>query len=220
MLATLPMYDWPEAHKETDAQWHRMRDALRAEGVETPDKLDRSVGYVASWARPDLVLGQACGLPLAEGRTGPAAVIGAMKFGLPDCEDGAYYSHLITRLGNRLSVGELSGRSFAVNDLGSQSGYGVLRKLNLLGGNVVETGSHRASIIAVAEGRADFAAIDAQTWRLAERFEPAARRVTILAQTEPTIAPAIVAAEGADVARYRRALDVVPATHDDYRGLV
>ena len=39
------------------------------------------------------------------------------------------------------------------------------------------TGGHRASIRAVAEGRADVAAIDCRSWQLARRFEPAAREL-------------------------------------------
>jgi hypothetical protein len=40
---------------------------------------------------------------------------------------------------------------------------------------IVETGGHRASIRAVAEGRADLAAIDCRAWALALRHEPCAR---------------------------------------------
>ena len=37
----------------------------------------------------------------------------------------------------------------------------------------IESGGHRASIVAVADGRADVAAIDCRSWALAQRFEPA-----------------------------------------------
>ena len=38
-----------------------------------------------------------------------------------------------------------------------------------------ETGGHRASIVAVAEGRADVCAIDCRSWHMAKRHEPRAR---------------------------------------------
>ncbi|TGQ96261.1 PhnD/SsuA/transferrin family substrate-binding protein, partial [Mesorhizobium sp. M4B.F.Ca.ET.200.01.1.1] len=46
-----------------------------------------------------------------------------------------------------------------------------------------ESGGHRGSIVAVAEGRADVAAIDCESWALAQRFEPAARKVVIVGWT-------------------------------------
>ncbi|MGN6537639.1 MAG: phosphate ABC transporter substrate-binding protein, partial [Mesorhizobium sp.] len=36
-IAALPMYDWPEVRAEVDAQWARLRDALRRRGVDAPD---------------------------------------------------------------------------------------------------------------------------------------------------------------------------------------
>ena len=38
----------------------------------------------------------------------------------------------------------------------------------------IETGAHRASIVAVAEGRADVCAIDCRSWHMAKRHEPRA----------------------------------------------
>jgi ABC-type phosphate/phosphonate transport system substrate-binding protein len=60
-----------------------------------------------------------------------------------------------------------SGRTFAFNDEGSQSGWAALaaEAPEVLRGPRVQTGSHRASTLAVREGRADFAAIDAVTFR-------------------------------------------------------
>lgn len=47
----------------------------------------------------------------------------------------------------------------------------------------IETGGHRASIRAVAAGRASLAAIDAKTWTLAQRFEPEALELTVIGWT-------------------------------------
>jgi ABC-type phosphate/phosphonate transport system substrate-binding protein len=56
------------------------------------------------------------------------------------------------------------------------SGLQIFREL-------IETGGHRASIRAVAQARADVAAIDCKTWGLALRFEPAARELGVAGRT-------------------------------------
>jgi ABC-type phosphate/phosphonate transport system substrate-binding protein len=57
-------------------------------------------------------------------------------------------------------------------------GLGIFRE-------VIETGSHRASAIAVAEGRADVAAIDCRTWSLLQRCVPEARSLIAVGWTAP-----------------------------------
>ncbi|MDP3897878.1 MAG: PhnD/SsuA/transferrin family substrate-binding protein [Mesorhizobium sp.] len=70
----------------------------------------------------------------------------------------------------------------------------------------IETGAHRASVVAVAEGRADVATIDCRTWDLIQRFEPAAEAVTVVGWTRrrkglPFIAAAGLPAETTAVLR-------------------
>ena len=221
MLATLPMYDWPEVWAENDALWVRMRDALREEGLKAPDELDRSVGYKDSWTRPDLVLGQACGLPYIEALSDKVVAIGAVDLGLPECGPGQYYSHIIVPNGSNLSLDDLKTRPFAYNTPCSQSGLAALQKMGLAKGRGIATGGHRASIQMIAEGQADYAAIDAASWELAVRHEPAQKGVSILAQTKPTPAPVYIAALGADLPAYRRALpELIPVRPDDYLRLL
>jgi ABC-type phosphate/phosphonate transport system substrate-binding protein len=73
---------------------------------------------------------------------------------------------------------------FAFNSTESLSGYlAMLQDLNAIGassalfGGLMPTGSHRASIRAVANGAADSAAIDARSWQLGHRYEAAAQRL-------------------------------------------
>jgi ABC-type phosphate/phosphonate transport system substrate-binding protein len=47
----------------------------------------------------------------------------------------------------------------------------------------IESGGHRNSIVAVAEGRADVATIDCRSWALARRFELAAGGVQVVGWT-------------------------------------
>lgn len=81
-------------------------------------------------------------------------------------------------------------RKLAFNEHRSMSGYLALKRdLEAMGtgfglfGDVVATGAHRASVIAVADGKADFAAIDCKSWRLAERYEPAAKELHVVGWT-------------------------------------
>ena len=45
------------------------------------------------------------------------------------------------------------------------------------------TGSHRASIAAVAEGKADVCAVDCRSWKIAQRYEPASAAVRVVGWT-------------------------------------
>jgi len=92
----------------------------------------------------------------------------------------------------------------AVNNPRSQSGYAALYDAfaGVALGPALETGAHRASIRAVAAGRADVAAIDAVAWRLAELFEPAALRVQVLGLTRPTPGLPMITALGRDPHRF------------------
>ena len=72
----------------------------------------------------------------------------------------------------------------------------LLRQSRFFGAGLL-TGSHFAAISAVADGRADIAAIDAVSWRLAERHLPAAAALIVIASTEPTPGlPLITASDG------------------------
>ncbi|TGT51182.1 phosphate ABC transporter substrate-binding protein, partial [Mesorhizobium sp. M00.F.Ca.ET.170.01.1.1] len=84
----------------------------------------------------------------------------------------------------------LRGRRFTFNNPDSMSGLiGLTRDLEAMGESLdifasrSESGGHRSSIVAIAEGRADIAAIDCQSWALAQRFEPAARQVRVVGWT-------------------------------------
>ncbi len=84
----------------------------------------------------------------------------------------------------------LRGRRFAYNGADSMSGILALaRDLEAQGESLAifprrtETGGHRASIRAVATGRADVAAIDCKSWALARRFEPAAAELRVVGWT-------------------------------------
>ena len=218
--ACLPMYDWPEERAAVDAIWVGIR--ARA-GGGLPVALTRPVNEAAMfnlWRDPALVLSQTCWGPLSLGM-----VPGLRVLAQPDYSDVAggqgllYRSALIGRSGDArpapkgpevaLPEGFLAGRVLAANARHSLSGWLALARD--LGGDpaqqaagVVITGGHRASVRAVAEGRADIAAVDCRSWALAQRHEACAKGLVVLGWTAarpglpyvtgPLTAPAQVAA--------------------------
>jgi ABC-type phosphate/phosphonate transport system substrate-binding protein len=217
MIATLPMYDWPEERAAIDG-WY---SALRARVPDLPAALTRDRSAHVLWRDPALAFGQTCWGPL---RAGLIAVLRVLA--QPDYSDVAggrgpwYRSALVARsgtpapvpagpgpalprLGGRLAFNSrdsLSGVLALAEDAGDPAGWAVAQ---------VETGSHRDSIRAVAEGCADLAAIDARTWALALRHEPCAAGLVVVGWTGERLGLPFVAARGTDpglVARLRRAL--------------
>lgn len=205
MIAALPMYDWPEVRGATDALWAALRDALRARGIAAPEALSRDETH---WSDRALALSQTCGMPYRLGLHARVTLIGAPDYGLEGCPPGFYRSALAVRADDpRATVGAFAEARRAFNAADSQSGFAAL--VAALGpvdpGRDVETGAHRASIRAVAEGRAEVAAIDAVAWRLAQDHEPAAKRLRVLAWTPPTPGLPFVTAGGRDPGPFREA---------------
>lgn len=191
MIGALPMYDWPEVEAETDALWSALRDAFREAGFAAPQARARPADLWPHWRAPDLLLSQTCGLPFSARLRGAVTLLGAPAYDLQGCAPGFYRSVVVVRTEDLAAdVSALSGRRFAFNMLESQSGHAAFAAAfgppGALFGALEETGAHRASIRAVAEGRAEAAAIDAVTWRLALDHEPAARALRVLAETKPT----------------------------------
>lgn len=192
-FSVLPMYDWPETRADVDRLWATTREALRSEGFEAAANLHRPDDLYAAWADDSLLVGQTCGLPLVR-TLSSVAVVGAFDNRLPASPPGWYHSTIVVAIDNDVAtISDLRGAAVAVNDANSQSGHAIWRhelgRRGLTGsffGDVVITGDHRKSIKAVADGKADVAAIDAVSMQLAERHEPAAAGVRVLTQSQPT----------------------------------
>jgi ABC-type phosphate/phosphonate transport system substrate-binding protein len=152
------------------------------------------------------VLGQTCGLPLVRELAGRVAVLGAADYGLPGCPPGWYRSAVVVRADDeRSDLAAFRGARLAVNGFDSQSGWGSIlhhaAAFALEGGffGAVEvSGAHAESMALVAGGAADLAAIDAVSWRYAQRFRPEAGALRVLMLTDPTPGLPFIAAAGAD----------------------
>ena len=164
-----------------------------------PDALDLDV----LWRHPALLVSSTCWGPMELGLQDHVQVIGQSPYDDVAGGSGTFYSSAIVgRRGEGASVmapetGEpilpislFRERKLAFNEHRSMSGHLALKRdLEAMGeslalfSEMVETGAHRASVTAVARGDTDFAAIDCQSWMLAERYEPAARNLHVVGWT-------------------------------------
>jgi len=202
MIAQLPMYDWPELRAQHDKLWLRLRESLGdclPMGYPIPERLSRSDDPFKQWLSPELLLGQTCGLPFAQGLHKRVNLLGSPCYQL-DCEPGDYYSVLLLAPG--LSVADYRGLLAmgahmepakmglhgVVNARDSQSGYSALLQ-SLPAGALASlslSGSHRRSIQLLAQGLGEITCIDAVSWALAKRYEPAAQQLQVLGVSQPT----------------------------------
>ncbi len=169
-----------------------------------PDELD----FQTLWKHPSLLLAQTCWGPIEQGLAPHVIVVGQPSYDAFEGGQGETYSSAILMRcaadagGGKesldapedgrpsLSLDAIRGGRFAYNGPDSMSGVVALtRDLEAAGESLavfserLQTGSHRASLIAVAEGRADVCAVDCRSWDQALRCEPAARSLRVVGWT-------------------------------------
>jgi len=176
MIATLPMYDWPELHTASDALWHQIQQALSRSGLDAPSNLSRFDTDDEAWLRDDLVLSQTCGYPFSTRLAGKVQYVASPVYQVEGCQGAYYSSALIAHHESKLTAATLAGVRFAYNSLDSLSGYRCIAALygepDGYFGALIHTGTHRRSAQAIAAGNADVAAIDAVCWHLLQQHEP------------------------------------------------
>ncbi len=206
MIAALPMYDRPETRAANGRLWAAIRNALPyppAEAPPLPEALSHPDDLMAHWLAPDLAFSQTCGMPYRTRLHPHVALIGTPDYGLPGCPPGYYNSVLVIRAeDDRDDPALWSEMRLACNDPGSQSGWAAAQT-HLAGRGtafqrVLLTGAHRNSAEAVAEGHADIASIDAQTWRMISRWDGVAVQLREAARTGPTPGLPYICAGGRD----------------------
>ncbi|MBI1218876.1 MAG: PhnD/SsuA/transferrin family substrate-binding protein [Rhodobacteraceae bacterium] len=212
MIAALPMYDMVALQGANDAFWAAVREALRARGIAAPDTLNRDIGMWEGWQSPDLVLGQTCGMPYRIRLHGTVTLIAAADYGLDDTPPGYYHSVFVARADAPGDGPEaFAADRFAYNQPESHSGWAAPQTWAAARGfrfdPAVETGGHRLSALAVVEGRADIAALDAVSWRFLTRYDPALTdRLRVVGRTQTAPGLPFIAAPGADAAATLAAL--------------
>jgi ABC-type phosphate/phosphonate transport system substrate-binding protein len=218
MIASLGMYDRAETAAANDRLWAGIRDHLRRNGIAAPEALTRGAqAYWDAWTDPDLTFSQTCGYPFRARLHDQVTLIGTPDYALPDCPPGHYYSVYIARRSDpRAQLSDFDGADFAYNEPMSQSGWAApqthAKALGLRLPPGLETGGHRLSALAVAEGRADLAALDAVTWAMLHRHEPFAQTLRVIGRTDPpTPVLPYIAAKGVDADVYFDAIQTAIA---------
>jgi ABC-type phosphate/phosphonate transport system substrate-binding protein len=211
MIASFPMYLRPENRAAHDAFWALTRDALRDHGIAAPDHLDHAAPIMETWGRRDLVLGQICNYPYRVGFSDTTTLIGAGDYGLPETAPGEYHSVFIARASDpRATVAAFDGARFAYNAPDSQSGWAApalhARAMGMALRNLLQTGAHRDSARAVADGTADLAALDAVTWRMIAQWDGFADALKVIDRTPNSPGLSYITAGQTDPAPYRAAL--------------
>ena len=125
LIAALPMYDWPEARAEIDAEWSALRERFAGAGISAPDRLLRRNGdlppvpggirdhagtVIAAdpatlppdeleldvlWRHPDLLCGQTCWGPMELGLRQYVAVLGQPDYSSFPGGSGIFYRSAI-----------------------------------------------------------------------------------------------------------------------------
>ncbi|SMX37689.1 phosphate/phosphite/phosphonate ABC transporter substrate-binding protein [Octadecabacter ascidiaceicola] len=224
MFASLPMYDRPENRAAHDALWERVRDHLGY----GPEKLDRQTDHIDGWRRDDLLMGQICNLPYRAEFHDSVTRIACADYGLADTPAGYYHSVFVVReedAARGLAPAAL-GR-FAYNDALSHSGWGSplarITEQGLQFHTTLCTGAHINSVNAVADGRADLAAIDAVTWRMFQAWEPKAVGLRVVGRTALSPGMTFITAKANNPAPIKSALTEavadLPAEHVETLGM-
>jgi ABC-type phosphate/phosphonate transport system substrate-binding protein len=178
-FASLPMYDLPGAAEATAELWRGLARHFRQAGIEdVPDDVIRQPKLPAHWLSPDLLFSQTCGYPLRHAVRGKVQLVATPCYDAAGCDGPSYRSILLVSAASRArSLADLQGARVAFNSTDSQSGYNALRFMvaplasgGRFFGEVIKTGSHFASLAAVAAGKADVAAIDCVSLALFRRY--------------------------------------------------
>ena len=192
------MYDRPETRAAYDRLWTRIRSELTLlwmdlpqAGYPLPERLTHDGDPWDHWRDPGLVLSQTCGLPFRSVLHPNVTLIGTPDYGLPGCRPGYYNSVLVMQTKKaRSDPTDWTGLTLAVNDTRSQSGWAAplsfMQSLGLSFAGTRPSGSHQNSARAVADGEADIAAIDAQTWRMIQRWDAWSATLSEVARTPET----------------------------------
>ncbi len=223
MIASLPMYARPSNRAAHDALWALIRDGLRDRGLAAPDSLDHETDHMAGWARNDLVLSQICNLPYRARFRDHVTLIGAADYGLDGCAPGYYRSVFVVRADSAAqNPQEMAQDRFVCNEQLSQSGYGAAQLWADRHGFQfrlhAETGSHNASIAAVADGTADIAAIDAQTWRIETEENPITAQLKVVGYSDSSPGLSFITRRGQNPAPYFDAIaDATASLKPEYQ---
>ena len=217
-IASMPMYNNLGMRAVNAAFWAELAPRLRQAGLGgVPDELvQRPV--VPDAITPDMLFNQTCGWPLQTIYRGQHKLLARPRYDAPGCSGSTHSAFVLVPEGSTVRTLEnLRGKRFALNTIHSNSGMNLPRRMfaELAGGkpffgDVIETGSHPASLKLLQAGGADCASVDNLTYIFALDYLPeTVEGLRVVAQTpmSPSI-PFVTSAstDDATVAILRKAL--------------
>ena len=191
MIASLMMYDHPQLEQVHQRLWSLIHRELGDRGIVGPVQLSRRSDEFSVWTNPELLLSQTCGMPYRTWLHGKVQLVGTPDYDLEGCQPGFYRSAWVVRRDDpKTALPEFAHSIFAYNQTFSQSGYAAAywhaRAENFWFSRRYQSGAHRQSAKAVADGRADIASLDAVSWRLIQQYDYVAKQLRVLDWTNPT----------------------------------
>lgn len=206
MIASLPMYDWPEVREATDAWW-----AGIARHLGTDVELRHGGDHAAQWQKRDLFFSQTCGYPFTHEFRGKLKLVATPHYGVDGCRGPNYRSMVFARENRPLE--SFRGGTAAVNNPDSMSGmlalqlvFGPHAQNGRFFGHAAETGGHIDSMIAVRDARADVCAIDSVCTAMAKAYRPDYLEGLVEIARSPEVPGLPYVTVGGDVAKLRQAL--------------
>ena len=186
-FSSLPMYDLPELTRATDAWWDGLARHMRTEGIsDVPDTRSRPLGdseLLQHWTSPTLLFSQTCGYPLTHALAGRVRLLALPVYACDGCgSDGFYSSMIVVPAQSKVySIADCRSARAVYNSDDSMSGLLALHVAaarvaatadSPLFSDALRSGAHTDSLRALAEGRAEVAAIDPVSYALLAKTQP------------------------------------------------
>ncbi|MGJ8545699.1 MAG: phosphate/phosphite/phosphonate ABC transporter substrate-binding protein [Sulfitobacter sp.] len=211
MTASLMMYAHPALAGPNARYWAGIRAALAQRGIDSPERLANDAPEFAVWQDPDLVLSQTCGMPYRLWLHSKVQLVGTPDFGIKGLPPGFYASPIVVRADDpRTVLEDFRDGCFTFNQTYSQSGWAAIHTHLAPHGwwfeNRSQSHGHFHSARAVAEGRADIAALDAVSWRIMREHESFSGKLRVLEWTSPTPGLPYITGPSQDVTLIRAAV--------------
>jgi ABC-type phosphate/phosphonate transport system substrate-binding protein len=159
--ASLPMYDFPDARRATDAWWTGLAGHLRREGaLDAPAALLRRDDLIEQWRDPRLTLSQTCGYLLTHQLKADLQPVATPHYTAPGCDGPRYASVILARADHPgAALADFRGAVAVYSRTYSHAGYNSLRGMvaPLAGAKpffsrVIASDSHLESIATLASG--------------------------------------------------------------------
>ena len=223
--ASLPMYDFPEVRKATDAWWAGIAKHMLLAGVtEIPEQLQHDVPVKSLWQHKDLLLSQCCGFDVVYGFKNSLDVLLITDWAVEGCHDGQYSSWIVVHEDSpHQDISDLLNGIAVINGRESHSGmHGLLTKVQphskdgAFFQRINESGAHADSLVSIQQKTADVAAIDCITYQLLKTHRPTALSDTrIIGQTDAAPAHPYVTSSTTPKETQLRMRDALAAAFDD-----